>query len=58
VSRLVNCWCAKGNEPCDRKATAEDMLCDPCRAGCTQVGLLREDAPPVVLYDHALVSYS
>jgi hypothetical protein len=65
VSRLVDCWCDKPspggltNEPCSRKATAEDMLCDPCRAGCTQVGIgpAAGRGPVVVLDAHAHVEY-
>jgi hypothetical protein len=62
VSRLVNCWCDEPSpggltkEPCARKATAEDMLCDVCRAGCRRVGILRANAAPVVLDAHAQVT--
>jgi hypothetical protein len=43
MAHLVDCWCDKPSpggltrEPCTRKATQEDMLCDTCREKCSTV---------------------
>jgi len=67
MSRLVTCWCDKPSpggltkEPCARKATQEDMLCDVCRQGCSQlrvgpVGSNPEDMR--VVDDHSVIDIS
>jgi hypothetical protein len=67
VAALVDCWCDKPSpggltkEPCTRKATQEDMLCDPCRAGCSQASVGPAGAVTsesmTVLARHAEVSF-
>ncbi len=30
------CECSRWDEPCTRRMTQEDFLCDKCRRGCSQ----------------------
>jgi hypothetical protein len=61
VTKIELCWCDKPSrggltkEPCTRPVTQEDMLCDQCRDGCTQisVGVIGQPETMRVLATHS-----
>ena len=67
MAKDLTCRCDKPSrggltaEPCARRMTQEDMLCDQCREGCKQLRVGPVGAKPEdmrVVDDHAVMDIS